>query len=117
MSLIVFIPGIPPSINHQYAHSSARHWLTADACSWINAATAETLLAARAQQWQTPAMGEFAVFIEHTASRQDVDNCVKIVLDSVSKALGFNDRRVREIHIQRTTGPAGVTVIIQEVTP
>jgi Holliday junction resolvase RusA-like endonuclease len=110
----VFLPGNPPNINHCYQHTKAgKHFLTAEAKAWIGAAANEVALAVRRQAWTTPATGTFDVLIEHTAKRQDVDGCAKIVLDTVSRALGFDDKLVRELTIRRVAGePHGVGVRI-----
>jgi hypothetical protein len=105
MSIIeVWIPGRPPTINHQYAHTSHGHYLTAEAQAWIEAATWETIKARVAYGHPTFA-GDVRVLIEHSIKAQDVDACGKLVLDTVSKALGFNDKIVVEMVIRRIKGP------------
>jgi hypothetical protein len=100
----VWIPGRPPTVNHQYQHTSHGHYLTAAAQAWITAASWYILLARRAYGWPTFA-GDVRVLIEHSVKEQDVDACGKLVLDTVSKALGFNDKLVTTMTIRRIPGP------------
>lgn len=111
--LSVFIPAIPPGVNHQYAHTRRGHFLTAPARQWLELAGLMTRAAMVVQGWYDHG-GEFAVEIRHTARRQDVDGCVKIVLDGVTRALDVNDHRVRRLVVERGEGPDGVRVVIRE---
>jgi Holliday junction resolvase RusA-like endonuclease len=103
----VWIPGNAPGVNHYVVHTrTGAHYMTPRARDWLEAAKAMVWLAGYEQHWLNPQTAyTFAVSIEHTCSRQDVDGPVKVILDAVAQGLGFDDKRVSSLSVKRIVGP------------
>lgn len=92
--LTISLP-LPPSINHCYATlRSGRRVLKRPGLDFLAEAERATLAAAEAQRWQPVYGACYAVALTlhpPTRGRFDGDNRVKLALDGISRALGFDD--------------------------
>lgn len=117
--LSVTLPGLPPTVNHQYGMRwQGGRRLTPAAAAWRTGAT----LAIRASM--APACSfrccptPWAVTLHLEAPdiyRWDVDNRCKSALDAVAGALGLDDRYVTALHVTKARGRVAQTTIRVEV--
>lgn len=105
---------IPPSINNQYVVVGKRkRVLSKVANTWKKDAN-KALKAMRDKSvispveehaFQTNLLGVYMTFYFSTPMRRDVDGGVKITLDTIAEALGFDDRNVVDMHLTKQIDP------------
>ncbi|MBX6770870.1 MAG: RusA family crossover junction endodeoxyribonuclease [Chloroflexi bacterium] len=89
---------LPPSVNHLYARFADRVVLTDAGLAYHD----EVAVTLRGQT--VPPDVRFRVTIHlhfPDRRRRDLDNALKLLLDAVSRALGFDDSRIDELHVYR----------------
>jgi Holliday junction resolvase RusA-like endonuclease len=103
---------IPPSLNHLYGTTvftdsggslRSRRYLTADGKNYKEAVMWETKSKANAKGWEYKG-GRIALAIGlrfPNKKRRDISNCIKILEDAIAETLGFDDRVVDSILVQR----------------
>lgn len=105
---------IPPSINSQYVVVGKRkRVLSKEANTWKkDAAKALKMLRDKSvispveeHAFQTNLLGVYMTFYFTTPMRRDVDGGVKITLDTIAEALGFDDRNVVDMHLTKQIDP------------
>jgi crossover junction endodeoxyribonuclease RusA len=95
--LAVTLP-LPPSVNHLYYRARHHVFLTAAARDYH----AMVALALRGQA--VPADARVAltlVLYFPDRRRRDLDNALKLLLDAVSRVLGFDDAHIEALHVYR----------------
>lgn len=105
---------IPPSINQQYVVVGKRkRVLSKIASTWKkDAMKAMAMMRDRSiispveeHAFQNNLLGVYMTFFFTTPMRRDVDGGVKITLDTVATALGFDDRNVVDMHLTKQIDP------------
>lgn len=115
MKLEIFIPLLPPGINRDYG--IGRHgkiYKTNEAKAWSSSAA--LLIGAKAGQigWEDHG-GEFEIEIVCSQMSHDVDSPIKLIIDTVSLKLGFDDKRVRAQSSRREDlGDKGIMIILRQ---
>lgn len=116
MILEVFIPILPPGINRDYAIGwHGKMHKTNEARAWSKSAA--LLIGAKAGQigWEDHE-GRFEIDIICSRMKHDVDAPMKLIIDTVSLKLGFDDRRVRGQSSRRADlGDKGIMIILRQV--
>lgn len=105
---------IPPSINSQYVIVGKRkRVLSKGANTWKKDATKAMAMMrdksiispVEEHAFQNNLLGVYMTFYFTTPMRRDVDGGVKIALDTVAEALGFDDRNVVDMHLTKQIDP------------
>ena len=105
---------LPPSINQQYVVVGKRkRVLSKVANTWKKDATRamqmmrdkSVISPVEEHAFQTNLLGVYMTFFFTTPMRRDVDGGVKITLDTIAEALGFDDRNVVDMHLTKQIDP------------
>lgn len=105
---------VPPSINQQYVVVGKRkRVLSKVASTWKkDAMKAMAMMRDRSvispveeHAFQNNLLGVYMTFFFATPMRRDVDGGVKITLDTIATALGFDDRNVVDMHLTKQIDP------------
>ena len=115
MNFECWIPLLPPGINRMYGKGRGRVYLTHEARKW--AKDASFIIGAEAGRtgWEDFG-GKYEIEIITYGSRMDVDAPVKLIIDTVTRKLGFDDSRVKHqsSDIVRETDKEGVDIMLRE---
>ncbi|MCC6314356.1 MAG: RusA family crossover junction endodeoxyribonuclease [Thermomicrobiales bacterium] len=112
LTLTLTLP-LPPGVNNQYATVGKRRVLSAPAKSF-HRDVAKLIEGLRRTGAVTPAMeaalgqallGVYLTFYFETPHRRDLDGGLKIALDALGRALGFDDRIVVDLHLTKRIDP------------
>ncbi len=104
---------LPPGVNNQYATVGRRRVLTKPA-QVFKRDVAKAIERARREDEITPAaeaalgqalLGLMLTFYFETPMRRDLDGGLKIALDALGAALGFDDRAVVDLHLIKRIDP------------
>jgi crossover junction endodeoxyribonuclease RusA len=104
---------LPPGVNNQYVTVGRRRVLSKTARAFHKDAAGTIELARRAGT-VTPAieaalgrapLGMMLEFFFETPNRRDLDGGLKITLDTLGRALGFDDRAVVDLHLSKRIDP------------
>ena len=104
---------MPPSINGQYVTVGRRRVLSKDAKQFHKdvkrliaaARKAGSFSPATEAHMQASLLGVYLTFFFETPFRRDLDGGLKIALDSLGRALGFDDRTVVDLHLSKRIDP------------
>lgn len=105
---------MPPSINSQYVVVGKRkRVLSKVANTWkkdANKALAmmrdkSIISPVEEHAFQNNLLGVYMTFYFSTPMRRDLDGGVKITLDTIAEALGFDDRNVVDMHLTKQIDP------------
>ncbi|MFM8595314.1 MAG: RusA family crossover junction endodeoxyribonuclease [Chloroflexota bacterium] len=104
---------MPPSVNNQYATVGKRRVLSSTARKFkrevgtvIEGMRKSGALDHRVERVLTESLiGVYLTFYFETPKRRDLDGGLKITLDAVATALGFDDRAVVDIHLTKKIDP------------
>lgn len=120
ISVQVTLP-LPPSINEQYVQAGTRRVLSKKAKTFKKDAL--KLIALLQEQGKiTPVeeaafagnlLGVYFTFYFKTPLKRDLDGGLKIALDTVADALGFDDRNVVDMHLTKQIDPLHPRVEIE----
>jgi len=112
VSVVVTLP-LPPSVNNQYLTVGRRRVLSKPAQAF-NQDVAKLVEQSRRDGVVSPAdeaairvslLGIYLTFYFETPLRRDLDGGLKIALDALSRALGFDDRTVVDLHLTKRIDP------------
>ena len=104
---------LPPGVNNQYVTVGRRRVLSAAAKSF-NRDVAKLFAALQSSGQLLPAterslasslLGVYLVYFFETPHRRDLDGGLKITLDVLGRALGFDDRSVVDLHLSKKIDP------------
>jgi len=104
---------LPPGVNNQYVTVGRRRVLSKAAQSFHRDA-AKAIDQARRAGAVTPQaeaalrdalLGVYLTFYFETPHRRDLDGGLKIALDALGRALGFDDRAVVDLHLAKKIDP------------
>jgi crossover junction endodeoxyribonuclease RusA len=119
-SLRLVLP-LPPGVNNQYATVGRKRVLSADARSF-NRDVDKAVAAMRQRGAIAPAteralasslLGVYLVYFFETPHRRDLDGGLKITLDALGRALGFDDRAIVDLHLTKRIDPLRPRVEIE----
>lgn len=104
---------MPPSVNNQYATVGNRRVLTKPAQKFRRDVsviieqlrTKDRLDAALEKALQSSLLGIYLTFYFTSPMRRDLDGGLKITLDAIGDAIGFDDRRVVDLHLTKQIDP------------
>jgi crossover junction endodeoxyribonuclease RusA len=120
VSLRLVLP-LPPGVNNQYATVGRKRVLSAEARSF-NRDAAKVIAALRQRgelaasidrALSTSLLGIYLVYYFPTPHRRDLDGGLKITLDALGRALGFDDRAVVDLHLTKRIDPLRPRVEIE----
>lgn len=104
---------LPPGVNNQYVTVGKRRVLSKPARAFKD--EVETLLlhqrernritAAQERAIASSWIGVYLTFYFETPLKRDLDGGLKIALDAIAGGLGFDDRRVVDIHLTKRIDP------------
>jgi Holliday junction resolvase RusA-like endonuclease len=101
----VFIEVLPPGINRTYASTvnpttgKSRIYKSGDARDW--ARQAALVIGSQAALMDFEPDGEYNLYVEVHNSRMDIDAPLKLIQDTVTEKLGFDDRHIQEVEIKK----------------
>lgn len=104
---------LPPGVNNQYVSVGRRRVLSAPAKSF-NRDVAKLIGALRTsgqldssteQALAGSLLGIYLEYFFETPHRRDLDGGLKITLDALGRALGFDDRAVVDLHLSKKIDP------------
>jgi crossover junction endodeoxyribonuclease RusA len=115
---------LPPGINNQYVSVGRRRVLSAAAKSFdrdvikVIAALRKRgeLLPAIEQSLASSLLGVYLVYYFETPHRRDLDGGLKITLDALGRAVGFDDRAVVDLHLSKRIDPLHPRVEVEVET-
>ena len=104
---------LPPGVNNQYVSVGRRRVLSTPAKTFnrdvikLVAAlrTRGELLPATERALGSSLLGVYLIFFFETPHRRDLDGGLKITLDALGRALGFDDRAVVDLHLSKKIDP------------
>ncbi len=125
ISLHLVLP-LPPGVNNQYLTVGRRRVLSAQAKSF-NRDVAKAIAGLRSSGKLHPAvektigdslLGIYLVYYFETPLKRDLDGGLKITLDALGGAIGFDDRTVVDLHLSKRIDPLRprVEVEIETIT-
>ena len=114
----IFIPGpLPPTTNEAYRIGKGRLYMTAEGKAWKKGAQL-IVQAADSQQdgfWKGKRLSVKLVFFDKTVFRFDIDGRVKLCLDAVADGLGFDDRYVVSMRLDKQAAAIpGVSIFVTD---
>jgi crossover junction endodeoxyribonuclease RusA len=104
---------LPPGVNNQYVSVGRRRVLGAPARAF-NGNVAKIvaklrvdggLPVGRESAFSDTLLGIYLVYFFETPHRRDLDGGVKITLDALGRALGFDDRAIVDLHLTKRIDP------------
>jgi crossover junction endodeoxyribonuclease RusA len=104
---------LPPGVNNQYVTAGKRRVLSKPAKAFKETVT-KLLLDHREKNRITTAqeraiaasyIGVYLTFFFETPLKRDLDGGLKIALDAIAAGLGFDDRKVVDIHLTKRIDP------------
>lgn len=113
---------VPPSINQQYVVVGKRKRVLSkvantwkkDALKAIQMMRDKSIISpVQEHAFQNNLLGVYMTFYFTTPMRRDVDGGVKITLDTIATALGFDDRNVVDMHLTKQIDPLHPRVEIE----
>ena len=104
---------LPPSVNNQYVSVGRRRVLSKEAQHFkrdvakLVAGLRErgALSAGQERAFAEELLGVYLTFYYTTPMRRDLDGGLKIALDALADALGFDDRAVVDLHLTKQIDP------------
>ena len=104
---------LPPGVNNQYVTVGRRRVLSAPARAFsrdVGKAIATLrsggqLSAAAERSLADSLLGIYLVYFFETPRKRDLDGGLKITLDALGRALGFDDRDVVDLHLSKRIDP------------
>lgn len=120
LSLSLVLP-LPPGVNNQYVTVGRRRVLSAPAKAF-HRDVGRTVAALRSAGKIAPVserlladslIGVYLTFYFETPLKRDLDGGLKITLDALGRALGFDDRTVVDLHLTKRIDPLHPRVEIE----
>ena len=111
-SLAIVLP-LPPGVNNQYVTVGRRRVLSAPARAYKKDVD-KAVAALRAQGALRPdqdrlfaasLLGVYLVYYFETPMKRDLDGGLKITLDALASAIGFDDRSIVDLHLSKRIDP------------
>lgn len=120
ISLTLTLP-LPPGVNNQYVTVGRRRVLSASAKRFNSDVSKaidlmrsrSSLLPQQEAALATSLLGIYLDFYFETPMKRDLDGGLKITLDALGRALGFDDRAVVDLHLVKRIDPLRPRVEIE----
>jgi crossover junction endodeoxyribonuclease RusA len=104
---------LPPSVNHQYVTVGDRRVLSKPARAFrrdvevlLEQIRAKDILTPKVEKaFQKELLGVYLTFFFASPMRRDLDGGLKITLDALGDSIGFDDRRVVDLHLTKQIDP------------
>ncbi len=104
---------LPPGVNNQYVSVGRRRVLSATAKHFNRDVTKIVAAMRSGGQLSVPVstalgsslLGVYLVYFFETPHRHDLDGGLKITLDALGRALGFDDRAIVDLHLTKRIDP------------
>jgi crossover junction endodeoxyribonuclease RusA len=115
---------LPPGVNNQYVTVGRRRVLSREAQAF-NRDVGKLVAAMRSRgeilpgderALKTSLLGVYLVYFFETPHRRDLDGGLKITLDALGRALGFDDRAVVDLHLSKRIDPLHLRVEVEVET-
>jgi crossover junction endodeoxyribonuclease RusA len=115
---------LPPGVNNQYVSVGGRRVLSTSAKSF-NRDVIKVISALRSRGELLPPteralagslLGVYLDYYFETPHRRDLDGGLKITLDALGRALGFDDRAVVDLHLSKKIDPLRPRVEVEVET-
>lgn len=111
-TLTIELP-LPPGVNNQYVTVGRRRVLSKEAKAFkrnvaklVDHYRADGLLSPRIESaLGTSLLGAYLTFYFETPRRRDLDGGLKIALDALATAIGFDDRDIVDLHLSKQIDP------------
>ena len=111
-TLTIELP-LPPGVNNQYVTVGRRRVLSKEAKAFksnvaklVERLRADGLLSPRVESaLGTSHLGAYLTFYFETPRRRDLDGGLKITLDALATAIGFDDRDIVDLHLTKQIDP------------
>jgi crossover junction endodeoxyribonuclease RusA len=112
ISVSLVLP-LPPGVNNQYVTAGKRRVLSAPAKAFnrdtakivTRMRTSGALLPGTERALNASLLGVYLVYFFETPHRRDLDGGLKITLDALASALGFDDRAIVDLHLSKRIDP------------
>ncbi len=112
VSLRLTLP-LPPGVNNQYVTVGNRRTLSKTARTFKQEVKAlllrhqekNRITTAQERALASSYIGVYLTFYFETPMRRDLDGGLKIALDAMASGLGFDDRKVVDIHLTKRIDP------------
>jgi crossover junction endodeoxyribonuclease RusA len=113
MTTLRLVLPLPPGVNNQYVSVGNRRVLSAPAKSFHRDVTklvaglrsSGQLGTTIEQAFADSLLGVYLVYFFETPMKRDLDGGLKITLDALGRALGFDDRAVVDLHLSKRIDP------------
>jgi crossover junction endodeoxyribonuclease RusA len=111
-TLQIVLP-LPPGVNNQYVTVGRRRVLSAPAKAF-NRDVGKAVAALRSRGTLDPVhdrlfadslLGVYLVYYFETPMKRDLDGGLKITLDALASAIGFDDRAIVDLHLSKRIDP------------
>lgn len=91
---------VPPTVNHIYIHTRYGTRLHPTAAAYRDEAIARIREATGGGWWHVGLRYVLTVRVTFANEKRprDLDNCLKLLIDSLANGLGLNDKSITEIH-------------------
>ena len=104
---------LPPGVNNQYVTAGKRRVLSKTAKAFkdevtkllLNHRERNRITAAQEREIKASYIGVYMTFFFETPLKRDLDGGLKIALDAIASGLGFDDRKVVDIHLSKRIDP------------
>jgi len=104
---------LPPGVNNQYVTVGKRRVLSKPARAFKNEVKAlllrhrekNRITAVQERAIASSYIGVYLTFYFETPMKRDLDGGLKIALDAIAAGLGFDDRKVVDIHLTKRIDP------------
>lgn len=104
---------LPPGVNNQYVSAGNRRVLSKSAKAFkreverllLDHREKNRITTAQERTVKDAWIGVYLTFFFETPLRRDLDGGLKIALDAIASGLGFDDRRVVDIHLTKRIDP------------
>ena len=104
---------LPPSVNNQYVTVGDRRVLSKEARAFRRDVEvlreqirAKEILTPKVEKaFQKELLGVYLTFFFTSPMRRDLDGGLKITLDALGDSIGFDDRRVVDLHLTKQIDP------------
>ena len=115
---------LPPGVNNQYVSLGRRRVLSAPAKAFnrdvmkviSGLRLSGELLPAAERALASALLGVYLVYYFETPNRRDLDGGLKITLDALGRAVGFDDRAVVDLHLSKKIDPLHPRVEVEVET-
>ena len=117
--LSIFIPLLPPGINQTYGikidkAGKPSMYKRPKAITW--SVDASLIIGAKAAEVDFEFSKYYEIYIEFNNWRMDVDAPIKLIIDTVSQKLGFDDKYIlKQTSVKKKGGEKSVLIVLKGI--